>query len=266
MTNLLEYDKGVRRSIPVSVAVLGLFLPLCLSLSALLVSSSQAQINGAPASVTSLGFGGRAINGTPASVTSLGPNGFSQSFSPNFVSNFPPNSGPHNRGEFFTTGPGFRGHDHNGEHHHRHSRDFVPFYGGYYPVAVPYQTEDAASGNDAEDDSDDYQGGPTIFDRRGRGPEDYVPPVKKILPAHNSAITASDPPDPEPAPEPTVLVFKDGHQLQVGNYAIVSQILYDLTAGHPRKIALADLDLEATEKQNEEHGVIFQLPPSAQAN
>jgi hypothetical protein len=52
----------------------------------------------------------------------------------------------------------------------------------------------------------------------------------------------------------------------VNNYAIVSQTLYDLTPGHPRKIALADLDLAATEKQNDDHGVVFQLPPSAQAN
>jgi hypothetical protein len=260
MASLLEYHKIMRRSISASVAVLGLFLSLSLSLSAFLVSSSQAQINGTPASVTSPGFGGRAINGTPASVTSLGPKGFSQNFSPTFVTNFPLNSGPHNRGDFFTNGPGFR---RNGEHHHHHSRDFIPFYAGYYPVAVPYPADSA---NDTEDDSEDYQGGPTVFDRRGRGAEDYIPPVKNVPPAHDSAATASDTPDPEPAPEPTVLVFKDGHQLQVGNYAIVSQILYDLTPGHPRKVALADLDLEATQKQNEEHGIIFQLPPSAQAN
>jgi len=70
----------------------------------------------------------------------------------------------------------------------------------------------------------------------------------------------------EPPPRPTTLVFQDGHQLEVDNYAIVSQTLYDLTPGHPRKIALADLDLAATEKQNDEHGICFQLPPSPQAN
>jgi hypothetical protein len=70
----------------------------------------------------------------------------------------------------------------------------------------------------------------------------------------------------EPSPDPTILVFKDGHQLEIENYAVVSQTLYDLTPGHPRKIALADLDLPATEKQNDDHGVTFQLPSSAQAN
>jgi hypothetical protein len=46
----------------------------------------------------------------------------------------------------------------------------------------------------------------------------------------------------------------------------VSQTLYDLTPGHRRKIALADLDLPATERENDDQGVTFQLPPSAQAN
>jgi len=39
-----------------------------------------------------------------------------------------------------------------------------------------------------------------------------------------------------------------------------------LTSGHPRKVALTDLDLEATQKQNEDRGVIFQLPPSTRVN
>ena len=62
------------------------------------------------------------------------------------------------------------------------------------------------------------------------------------------------------------LVFKDGHQIEVGNYAIVGQTLFDLTPGHSRRIAIADLDLDATQKKNDERGVSFQLPPTAQAN
>ncbi len=63
-----------------------------------------------------------------------------------------------------------------------------------------------------------------------------------------------------------LLVFKDGHKLEVGNYAIVGPTLFDLTPGHPRRVAFADLDLEATRQQNDDRGVTFQLPPSAQAN
>jgi len=56
------------------------------------------------------------------------------------------------------------------------------------------------------------------------------------------------------------------HQREVGNYAILGQTLYYLTPGHPRKIALADIDLPATEKQNDDRGVIFKVPALALAN
>ena len=62
---------------------------------------------------------------------------------------------------------------------------------------------------------------------------------------------------------PTVLVFKDGHQLEVQNYAVIGDQLYDLTPGHRRKIALAELDLIATAKQNDDRGIDFELPISA---
>jgi len=55
-------------------------------------------------------------------------------------------------------------------------------------------------------------------------------------------------------------VFKDGHQLEVENYAIVGSTLYDLTEGQRRKIPLSDLDLDATTKQNDERGIDFQVP------
>jgi len=127
-------------------------------------------------------------------------------------------------------------------------------------MPVPYSV-DVTDADTPDDEDANYQGGPTVFDRRGSGPGSYVQPSS----ASDSPVAQSDP-DPEPPQPPTTLVFKDGHQLEVKNYAIVSQTLYDLTPGHPRKIALADLDLPATEKQNDDHGVTFQLPPSAQAN
>jgi hypothetical protein len=149
----------------------------------------------------------------------------------------------------------------------------------WYPAAVPYVDADSNdipadnsadnSSADSEDDDADYQGGPTIFDRRGRGAESYIPPVDSS-PAEdqsqesesdtNASLTAEAPSDP------TILVFKDGHQLEVQNYAVISQTLYDLTVGHRRKIALAELDLPATEKLNEDRGIIFELPSAAQAN
>jgi hypothetical protein len=243
MTCSLEYHKNVRRWILASVSVLALLLS-----PALPVSYARAQINGVPASVTSSGFGGRGINGTPPSVSSLGPRGFA----------------PHRGGQFQST---FPRHDRNHDGDHHRDSQFVypfyyPYYGSVYGAPDSYGMDSAP---DADSDSD-YQGGPTVFDRRGRGADDYVPPVKDSAPAPSSPAAASEPPAPEPPQVPTVLVFKDGHQSEVGNYAIFGQTLFDLTPGHRRKIALADLDLVATEKQNDDRGVSFQLPPGTLAN
>jgi hypothetical protein len=244
MSCSLEYHISVRHSIPVTVGFLSLLL-----LTTFFVSTGHAQINGTPASVTSSGFGGRAVNGTPASVTSLGPRGFAPGSRVNF-------SAPH----------AFR----NGEIHHRHHYvQYAPPV--VYAVPVPYAVDIGATDDEADPGQDEsYQGGPTIFDRRGSGAASYVPPVRDVPPPHatqdGELPNQASNPDPGPPQVPTMLVFKDGRNLEVGNYAIIGQTLFDLTPGHTRKVALADLDLEATRQQNEERGITFQLPPSSQAN
>lgn len=226
----LEYDTSVRPSRPVS-----LFLSLLAALL-FLSASSHAQINGPPVSVTSPGFGGRPVNGTPSSVTSLGPRGYS-----------PGQAAPN---------------AHHGDGHHHHDATYsAPL---VYAVPVPYYAADDAPAGNPDDDPND-QGGPTIFDRRGSGASSYVPPVGDV-PLPHAGYSGESLSDPEPASEPTVLVFKDGHQLEVGNYAIVGTTLIDLTPGHARKVPLAELDLPATQKLNDDHGIVFQLPPSPQSN
>ena len=141
-----------------------------------------------------------------------------------------------------------------------------------YGVPVPYAVDLGATdeGNGADADADDndpnYQGGPTIFDRRGSGAASYIPPVSTASRAHAVQSADEPPADPGPPQEPTLLVFKDGRRLELGNYAIIGSTLFDLTPGHPRRVALADLDLEATRKENDDRGVIFRLPPTPQAN
>jgi hypothetical protein len=239
-----------------------LFLAV-LALPTLLITAAHGQINGVPSSVTSPGFGGRAVNGTAPSVTSLGPRGYTPGPSVTF-STVP--SAPDRGGD--------------GHHHRGHQRQYygpvLYAYPGYpyYPY-YPYYDDQGGSPQDygdSENNDANYQGGPTIFDRRGSGERSYIPPVKDATPAHapdrvqpqdNSDAAESSPP---PAADPTLLVFKDGHKLEVANYAIVGATLFDLTPGHPRKIALADLDLSATQKQNDDRGVNFQLPPSVRVN
>ena len=240
MSRPLEYHIYVRSCFSRTaflLALVGAFL---------FATALQAQINAPPTSVTSPGFGGRAINGTPPSVTSLGPRGFA------------PNAGVPFRPTF--NGP------HNG--HHRRNRDGATFVPYLYAYPVPYAVDsnDYTDVPEAPEDDPNYQGGPTVFDRRGSGARSYVPPVEDAPAAH--ADVESDPiaSDAQPAPPPTVLVFKDGHQLDVSNYAIVGNTLFDLTPGHPRRVALADLNLDSTRQQNEANGIIFQLPPSLQTN
>ena len=226
-----------------------------LAFVALVGLMAAAQINGVPASVTSLGFGGShsLTPGVPASVTSLGSMGF-QGHSPFAPSTccinplFPVNVNP----------PAAFGH-----HHHR--RDFVPFGFGGAVYATPYTPVVVVEESRDREDDEDYQGGPTIFDRRGPGgfqENHYEARSRAELDGETQAYApAPSAPAEEITSQPlTVLVYRDGHQLDVQNYAIQGDLLFDLTPGHPRKIALSDLDLDATEKANDDRGLDFRLP------
>jgi len=214
--------------------------------------------NGVPPSVTSYGFGGKpGFHGTTPSVTSLGPNGWNQGH-PGFHQ------------------PGFHqpGTHHPGDHRppdHRHDQVIAyPYFIPYYPAMGAYGYDEPPADDAQAEDPEEYQGGPTIFDRRGSGTyaDDFVterPKARVPRPPDPPQQASNDPaPDPPASPVPrepdTILVFKDGHKVQVGNYAIVGPNLFDLTPGHRQKVALADLDVNATQKANDDQGVDFKLP------
>jgi hypothetical protein len=67
-----------------------------------------------------------------------------------------------------------------------------------------------------------------------------------------------------PGPEPAVLVFRDGTQKEVENYAIFGSTLFAFVPEGTNKIRIADLNLPATQKANEERGIDFQLPREGQ--
>jgi hypothetical protein len=226
----------------------------------LCAATAAAQINAAPPSVTSMGFGGRAINGTPPSVTSLGPRGYTPGYNPGF-----PNSRP-----FFNYGYG---------NHHHHLNGYAPLGATVYAVPIyGYAYGDPGDEADNAPPEDQYNGGPTIFDRRGPGAAAYVPPSavsdsdnygRAAGPADSDheqmqAFAAPAAPDPAPTAQPqTVLVFKDGHEQEVENYAIVGDTLWDLTGDRRHKIALSDLNLDATVKANDDRGIDFTVPPGS---
>jgi hypothetical protein len=235
----------VQRSISTTLALLGfLFLP---------VSLASAQHESASASSASSSSGHSSSAGAPSAM-SPAHTGYAPSSATSHTS-----STTHSHS---SNGPAGNvpiiNHGH--PHHHHSSSSGEVYYPYLYLVPFPYTEAAADTANDEDADSDnEYQGGPTVFDRRGSGAADYVAPTYEG-PAHAVQDASAEPEPPQP---PTTLVFKNGHQLEIENYAIVSQTLYDLTPGHPRKIALTDLDLPATEKQNDDRGVTFQLPPQA---
>jgi hypothetical protein len=207
----------------------------------------SAQIHGVPASVTSFGFGGSTSlsPGVAASVTSLGPNGFG-----NRATIF--GNCCFNRSLRMNVPPGF--------HMRRHFHNaFFP--GGVPGFSLPYTPVILVQPDMVADTDEDYEGGPTIFDRRGSHANRPRERALEPEPAPQSAAPVdSEPVVPQPS---TVLVFKDGHQSEIQNYAIVGNTLFDLTDNRSRKIMLADLDLPATRKANDANGVDFQVPPDS---
>src|SRR5438552_4124035 len=248
----------MRRKVSIAgVAVLaGLLATATASAQRFFVNSAPPANNSIPPSVTSIRDGsGNFNNSIPPSVTSIRPGRNLITFSPGT--------------------PNFR-------HHHRQVIPiFVPVYSGYgYPYSyypdydpmVPSyaQPQTVMATAPVEEPQAPAQ---TVFENRpgykapaaAYGEPGAAPPAAAAAtaPAAPPAQTTAAPVAPEP---PTILVFKDGHKIEIGNYAIVGETLYNMSGstGVPGrrafKIALADLDLDATIKANEERGLEFHLP------
>jgi hypothetical protein len=79
----------------------------------------------------------------------------------------------------------------------------------------------------------------------------------QALRAASSAPAVRPQPPPEEKPLPAVLVYRDGHRAEVENFAILGKTLWVFGKQTTRRIPLADLDLDATQKANDERGVDF---------
>ncbi len=144
--------------------------------------------------------------------------------------------------------------------------------GGYagwaYSIPYYYPVDNSAYGYDyvGASGSDLYSGpplgqyDPTLHIVAEQPPANpYV--VRMPDPATVEARPARVLPDDKPG-DPTVLVFRDGKREEVNSYAIMGDALYVFDQGR-KKIALADLDIPATTKVNDERGVEFRLPPAS---
>lgn len=243
---------------------------------ALQVSQAQLFSHGAPASVTSPTADGRQ-HGVPASVVSPTPLPFGV--------NPPLRSGVRIRGPLRRFG-----------NPHTRRQVFVPvpvFYslygdGSYPSAADPYVPEtqvDPAQAQEATTDrsqpsaernddelraaylqgardalthQDDNRYGEHYMDSRERGRQQPVAEPKKSerksRPDEEIAVAPVE--DKSPA---TVFIFKDGHQLETRNYAIMAGTLFDFSGKMLKKIQLEDIDSAATAKANDDRGVIVKL-------
>lgn len=168
--------------------------------------------------------------------------------------------------------------DHRGtgtDSHHRRSYHHERFrgrysYGNYYPYygwyGYPYYLSDYGESryqnqnedDSAEEDSARYYPAPPRENGDGGLHRDVETLSGKIdrLQADLEARNR-----PKPVQEvATALVFRDQHVLEVRNYAISGGTLWVLNDQASKKIPLAQLDLDATVKMNDDRGVDFQVP------
>jgi len=178
------------------------------------------------------------------------------------------------------------------EQHHRHHRRDDPSGVIAEPVYIPYAIGYAADSDD--DTADDQDASYPVSG--GSGAATGGSDAKRLVKGSSEAVARNDddrdssagsgqaaeeswvddadndsaavaeapekPQEPVIAQPTTVLVFKDGHRADVVNYAIVGDTLFDFAGDRTHKILLADLDLAATRRINDEQGVEFKLPAS----
>jgi hypothetical protein len=84
-------------------------------------------------------------------------------------------------------------------------------------------------------------------------------PERKTRPDQDTASAPVPTPVEDKSPA-TVFIFKDGHQLETRNYAIMGGTLFDFSGQALKKIQIEDLDSAATLKANDDRGILVKLP------
>jgi hypothetical protein len=94
-------------------------------------------------------------------------------------------------------------------------------------------------------------------ERRRQQPQEERKSEKQSQPSDDSAAQA--PPAGEDKTPATVFIFKDGHQLETKNYAIMNGTLFDFSSKVLKKIQIDEIDSAATLKANDDRGVVMKL-------
>ena len=94
-------------------------------------------------------------------------------------------------------------------------------------------------------------------ERRRQQPQEERKSEKQSQPSEDSD---AQPPVPVEDKTPaTVFIFKDGHQLETKNYAIMGGTLFDFSSKVLKKIQMDEIDSAATLKANDDRGVVMKL-------
>ena len=148
-------------------------------------------------------------------------------------------------------------------HHHRFFRSWP--YAGYYGYpyyGYPWYYRDDAYSADA------YQNYPAVdyssgYDDNGRDRaqiDRLTNEVDRLREEREARESQASQARSKSDSQPTQLVFRDKRTEEVHNYAIVGQTFWVLSAQRARKFPLAELDIPATKKANDDRGVDFQVP------
>jgi hypothetical protein len=234
-----------------------------------------AQVHGPAPLVNS--YTGKSMSVGPApSVLSVGPRGWATGpcnatgcMSPYFTPSINFQNGTVQFGQHYNLGAGRRGHHRPGNY----GGGYAYSYGYPYPVYVPVEPAQ-------EENQQAEPPAPTLYERRpevrlapnptpntsdeSRYGEHYLDQREQD---QSAAATASSGGHHNMSPVsdeqiPVTIVYKDGREQEIQNYAIVGDTLYDLGNSFARKIKLSDLNLKQTIQKNDERGVEFSLPSS----
>jgi len=141
-------------------------------------------------------------------------------------------------------------------HHRSHlglETGFVPYYSYYQPTSVPDEEPPAAV---VEQDNS--------LVRQVERLSDEVEMLREDQTTRDDLRPSSVAPQKvaEEKSASTVFVYRDGHQVETQNYAILGKTLWVFAGETTRKIPLADLNIDATRKLNDERGIDFTSPDS----
>jgi hypothetical protein len=136
----------------------------------------------------------------------------------------------------------------------------VSDWGGYLGDSNPYYDETAPA-PDASSAPDQYMGPQQPPPGYYPGPQ-YPPPPQAYYPAPQpqdpyAAQQAEPDAHPAEALPPIVLVLHNGQKLQISNYAVVNDVIWDFSKPAARKIAVASIDLAASAKATQDSGGEF---------